>query len=79
MSAETRAALEAAIQAHITDECGDARALTDWVVCAGFVNLDSPADRSRHSYIHASEGPAHSVMGLVNMLSIWKEDEFLQD
>lgn len=65
MSAETKAAVDRAIRAHLADECDEEPwLLTDWyVICA-------PSDSSmeRTNYLHIrSEAPTHIHMGLVHL------------
>lgn len=63
MSADTYAALEDAIRAHIGDETGDGL-LTDWVVVAASVNAEP--DVTVYSDA-CSETAAHSLEGLLRI------------
>jgi len=74
MSAETKAAMEAAIQAHLADEFENASdiLLTDYVMACAAVRMDPGAELNTTSYSWWSNGGAHhSMRGLVAMLGDW--------
>jgi hypothetical protein len=79
MSDATKAALQAAIQAHIADEFVDGNdvLLTDWVMGCAAVRMDDAAEMNTTSYSWWSNGGAyHSMRGLVTLLDEWtKEDD----
>lgn len=64
MSAETRAAVEDAIRAHVADESDDPRVVVDWVV----LTSDSGADMDSTGYYYACRDgmPWHSLTGLLS-------------
>lgn len=62
MSAETYAALEAAIAAHISDEYAEQQITTDWYLIAAHVG----AEIRQTAYTHiCSDSAPHSLSGLV--------------
>lgn len=64
MSAETKAAIEQALQAHILDESGDDRMLTEYVITAAYVDLSRPAEEQVTGYQYLGRGSYHSALGL---------------
>lgn len=63
MSKETRETVEAAIRAHIADECEDGpRLVTDWVVLVAHVGANP--DTTGYFY-EPSAMPWHTLTGLV--------------
>lgn len=77
MSEDTRAALQSAIQAHISDEFEDADEilLTDWVLGCAAVRMDESATMNSTSYSWWSNGGSfHSLRGLVSMLDGWTKE-----
>ena len=65
MSAETKAALDEAIRAHVTDEGeGELRLLTDYYLVTAAVSEDT----SVTCYLHvSSDSGTHVLMGLVEI------------
>jgi len=66
MSDATWAAVRDAIQAHVNDEWGDSRILTDWVVMAASFGIEP--NLTSYDYIVSDDTPKHNVMGLCHML-----------
>lgn len=64
MSAETKAAIGAAIAAHIADEDSDGVMVGAWVVVAEVLDL-SDLDRDRGSHWYIDEGSVYACRGLV--------------
>lgn len=65
MSAETLAAIEAAIAAHVADEYDDPWLVTHWYAIA---SAASATDDSVTNYVHmAPNHPLHSHLGLVTL------------
>lgn len=74
MSAATRDALTAAIQAHIEDEWegdgADPPYLTDWVLATAAVRMGAPQGATSYSW-WSNGGAYHSMRGLVALLTEW--------
>jgi hypothetical protein len=71
MSEQTKAALEAALQDHLTDECGENRVLTDYILTAAFINLERPHSDNVTGYFHEVRGAMHSSIGLTELQGAW--------
>lgn len=66
MSAETRAALDSAVSAHVADETGDLTVA--WVVAAGRIGTQLPDDgKSRLSTYAPDSQEAWTTLGLLNL------------
>lgn len=65
MSAATKQALEDALCAHITDEQGEGRVVTEWILLAGGVSPGLEADE-RDIWYEDSDMPAHHHLGLID-------------
>ena len=78
MSAETKAALEAALAAHIADQCnGDL--VTDWALVAATSTLDAIGTGATRYFIEANTNqPVHVMAGLFRYAGehvIWGDDD----
>ncbi|MFS0718851.1 hypothetical protein ABC337_04960 [Arthrobacter sp. 1P04PC] len=71
MSQQTKADLEKALQDHLTDECGESRVVTDYVLTAAFINLDRPLADNITGYFHEARGAMHSSIGLTEIQAEW--------
>lgn len=79
MSAETKAALDTALAAHIADE-GDGAFLTGYVLLAAAVPSDGSMDSTRYLTAFAENQPYHSAYGLAHQLVdgfdlAWSDDD----
>lgn len=74
MSEQTKAALEAALQDHLTDEAGSNRVVTDYILTAAFINLDRPHSDNITGYFHEVRGAMHSSIGLTEIQGAWLAD-----
>ncbi len=78
MSAETKAALEAALTAHIADQCNGAL-VTDWALVAATTMLDAIGTPATRYFIEANTNqPVHVMAGLFRYASekvIWVDDD----
>ena len=65
MSAQTYAALEDAIRAHVADEAHDGHTLlTDWYLLTAAVSIEAGTT----DYLHTcSDSPIHAALGLVTI------------
>lgn len=72
MSAETKAELEAALQAHLTDESPDNILVTGYLYGASLAIFDE-GNSTRHTYWFDAQDnqPPHVTRGLADMLSEW--------
>ena len=76
MSAETKAALEDALRAHVIDE-GEGSYLTDWVILAAGAVADDP---DATMYIsECSAGPIHHRIGLARYLVLKYDEQLMAD
>lgn len=67
MSDTTLKAVEAAISAHVADECDEPWLVTHWyaIACASDVAMD------RTNYVHISPlAPLHSSLGLIRLADV---------
>jgi hypothetical protein len=66
MSTDTRAALEAAVAAHVADEC-DGAMLTGWALIASNAT-EADFDNNQTGYMIAAQDrqPMHSTLGLIH-------------
>lgn len=64
MSAETKAALDAAIEAHMRDTTQGGALVTAYVVYAAYVNTEIEEGKTGYRYIVADGQPYHSTLGL---------------
>ena len=64
MSADTRAAVDAAIRAHAADEWEDGALVTDWTVVAATVGT-TPADNGLGMISSRDQMPSYIVKGLL--------------
>ena len=71
MSEQTKAALESALQDHLTDECGPSRVVTDYILTAAFITLERPASDNVTGYFHEVRGAMHSSIGLTELQGAW--------
>lgn len=81
MSAETKAALEAALAAHIADETDTGAILTGYVLHASYIDtgLDSRGSTGYFAEFHEGQ-PYHVGYGLAHQLVdhyhvIWEDDD----
>ncbi|SDW33427.1 hypothetical protein SAMN04487912_102366 [Arthrobacter sp. cf158] len=74
MSEQTKAALEAALQEHLTDECGPQRVMTDYILTMAYINLDRPLSDNVTGYLHDARGAMHSTIGLTELQGAWLAD-----
>lgn len=72
MSAETRAALEAAIDAHITDETKGM--VTEWVLYAAAIAPDCHDGERWYSKELPPNQPTHATLGLLHKATIETEE-----
>ena len=72
MSADTKATLENALAAHISDESETMQMITGFVLGVAMVDLQND-NHERHSYwFEASNGqPSHITRGLADILNDW--------
>lgn len=69
MSDETRAALEAALAAHVADHC-DGAIITDWALIAATSSLDDIGTGRTSYFLEANENqPIHVMTGLFRYAS----------
>lgn len=68
MSAETKAALEAALEAHLRDEATPDSLLTGYVAYVAFLNSDTPDERTSYALVTPGGQPYHSTLGLAHSL-----------
>lgn len=68
MSAETKAALDAALEAHLRDETEGGALVTAYVVYAAFVNTEIEEGKTGYKCIIADGQPYHSTLGLGHSL-----------
>ena len=71
MTEQTKAALEAALQDHLTDEAGLNRVVTDYILTAAFINLERPAADNITGYFHEVRGAMHASSGLTEIQGAW--------
>jgi hypothetical protein len=65
LSAETKAALDAAIEAHLRDESeGDGAMVTAYVLYAAYLNTEIEAGLSAYKCVIPDGQPYHSTLGL---------------
>lgn len=78
MSDETRAALEAALAAHIADVC-DGALVTDWALIAANSSLEDIGTGRTSYFVEANENqPIHVMAGLFRYASehvLWPSDD----
>lgn len=80
MSAETKSALDAALDAHLQDVCGSA-ITTGYVLHAAYVNTDTDANESTGYLAEFSERiPYHVGLGLAHQMvqhyaTTWTDDD----
>lgn len=77
MSAETKEALEAAMQEHIRDEAGPNRMLGDYIMTMAYINLEEGPGRT--GYYHEVRGPMHGSLGLTEMQGIFLSEQIGDD
>jgi hypothetical protein len=76
VSAETKAALEAALRAHVADEQPDYPLLAAYYAICASVG----SDVNKTGYLHArSESAAYELMGLVNIAKLNLDGDYLKD
>ena len=77
MSAETKTALEAALAAHIADQC-DGDLVTDWALVAATSTMENIGTGITRYFIEANTNqPVHVMAGLFRYASehvIWDDD-----
>jgi hypothetical protein len=79
MSVETKAALDAAIDAHLADEC-DGAIVTGYVFHAAFMNPELDGLEAHGYFAEFPEGqPAHVCLGLAMMQKSHIEDSSFGD
>jgi hypothetical protein len=73
MSAVTKAALEAAMYAHISDEEEAPQLITGWVISAATSSFGDDGDQNVHSYwFESADNQApHITHGLITMVDEW--------
>lgn len=72
MSAKTYEALDAAVHAHVIDECEDGDLVRDWVLVAATVSI-SQEDSTTEIVVHRSSNTAlYAVTGLLE----WGQSAF---
>lgn len=73
MSEATKAALEAAIQAHVTDESDNEDLVTNYVLGCALTSFSAEREIDRHSYWFESSDnqPAHITRGMADLVSEW--------
>lgn len=66
MSAATRAAIQAAIQAHVSERCreGEDLAVTEWFVACTSIRMSTDDDLTTYLQIK-SKMPPHHALGLL--------------
>lgn len=85
MSAETKDAIERAIQAHIDAEAlisSDSNTVVGWILMAAYTNLADFGNDRGHSYfpITPDQQPFHHTLGLAGILDqsvadMWASDD----
>ncbi len=82
MSDETRAALEAALAAHVADRC-DGAIVTDWALIAATSSLDDIGTGRTSYFVEANERqPIHVMTGLFRYAAVhvlWDTDDEGED
>lgn len=68
MSAETKAALEAALETHLRDESSTDSLLTGYAVYVAFLNSDTSDERTSYALVTPAGQPYHSTLGLAHSL-----------
>lgn len=77
MSAETKAALDAAIQAHIADSSQSDSVVTGYALIVAHANMsDFDQDQTRYYVEYAERQPFYAALGLVRQHSLQIEDQF---
>lgn len=73
MSDATKAAMEAAIQAHISDESAQDDLVTNYVLGCALTSFSDDNERNRHSYWFESidNQPAHITRGMADLVTEW--------
>lgn len=78
MSDETKAALDAAVAAHIAD-VSDGNIVTDWCVVAGMTDIEDIGTGTTRYFFEGNDSqPPHVSYGLLTYAvqsSIWNENE----
>ena len=78
MSADTKAALEAALNAHITDVT-DGDILTDWTLIAATTSVENIGTGTTRYFCEGNDGqPVHVTIGLLQYgreTTTWGDDE----
>lgn len=78
MSAETKAALEAALTAHIADQC-NVDLVTDWALIAATSTLEAIGTGTTRYFIEANTNqPVHVMAGLFRYAGehvMWETDD----
>lgn len=72
MSAETRAALDAAIEAHLTDVTQGI--VTEWVLYAAAIAPDCDDHERWYHRVLPNGQPTHATLGLLNKATIEMEE-----
>lgn len=81
MSAETKTALDRALQAHVADECGGDELVTAYVIACATTSFSDPGEENRHSYYMdcPNNQPPHVSRGLSDIMSEWTSSTGLFD
>ena len=76
MSEVTKQVIDEAIRAHVTDESGEPRIVTEWYVISAAVSTEAGETHYQHV---VSDSPWHSLTGLVHLawrrMSSWTDIE----
>lgn len=68
MSAETKAALDRAIEEHLRDETSADGLVTAYVLYLAFLNSETPDERTSYAIVTPAGQPYHSTLGLAYSL-----------
>ena len=73
MSAATKEALEAAIDAHINDECDGEQVVTAYVFGAAISTFSEVGPKSSYYFVRTDEQPAHITRGMAQLVTEWAD------
>jgi hypothetical protein len=73
MSAATKQALEAAIDAHVNDECEGEQVVTAYVFGAAISTFSEVGPKSSYFFASTNEQPAHITRGMAQLVTEWAD------
>lgn len=76
--ADPKETLVAAMNAYLaaTNEDGETRVVTDFIVTMAFINLDRRGGTT--GIVHECEGAVHSLLGLTKIQDMWMVDHYAE-